>query len=57
MAAIEGKLFGLDVNKEYHHGNVFSEQVDLAYDRIPILIILFTIVEDMTPSFNRIIAT
>ena len=57
MAAIEGKLFGLDVNKEYHHRNVFSEQVDLAYDRIPILIILFTIVEDMTPSFNRIIAT
>ena len=57
MAAIEGKLFGLDVNKEYHHGNVFSEQVDLAYNRIPILIILFTIVEDMTPSFNRIITT
>jgi len=57
VVAIEGRLFGLDVDKEYYCGDVFSEQVDLAYDRIPILIILFTIVEDMTPSFNRMIAT
>ena len=57
MAAIEGRLFGLDVYKEYYCGGVFSEWVNLAYNRILILIILFTIIEDMIPSFNRITAT
>jgi len=56
VAAIEGRLFGLDVYKEYYCGGVFSEWVNLAYNRILILIILFTIIEDMIPSFNRITA-
>jgi len=32
MAVMEGGLFRLDVNKGYSHRDVFSGQVDLAYD-------------------------
>jgi len=32
VATVEGGLFRLDVDKEYHHGDVFSGWVDLAYD-------------------------
>jgi len=33
VAAIENRLFGLDVNKGYLHGNVFSRCMDLVYVR------------------------
>jgi len=33
VATIEGRLFGLDVDKGYSCGNVFSGWVDLAYNK------------------------
>jgi len=32
--SIKDRLFRLDVNKRYFYGDVFSGQVDLAYDSI-----------------------
>jgi len=34
---MEGRLFQLDIDKEYPHGDMFSKWVDLAYDSIPLL--------------------
>jgi len=39
---MEDRLFGLYVDKEYSHRDVFSGQVDLAYD-IQINLVLFMV--------------
>jgi len=43
MCCKEGRLFGLDVDKRYPCGNVFSGWVDLAYDTYHFLVNLSSI--------------
>jgi len=37
VAIVEDKLCIVDVEGQYHHRDVFSECVNLAYDSIPLL--------------------